>query len=587
MDKDVFDYIKSEEIAYRTVRIPLTSAKDWNMHEHIERCTNVVNGWYHTGKNDGTRPYDDIVTPIVNVSFRSQGFDVKDIIPYVNDAEQSYKSWIVKKLHPRWARDNGVDTFIDEIVESSVIYDLVLVKAIKNEMPEIVDLKTIAFCDQTNVMSGPIAIRNYLTIEDIIAQRGVWKDDAIDMCIAQAENTKNVQMANGQEAQTPGKYIETYELRGNLPETWLNPDGSKYRYVPQMHIIAFYKDSNNRKQGISLYKGKDKPLNKVFKSLKIDGVRSKGRACGRSIVETLFEPQVWNNYSAIKIKALLDSAFNVLLTDSMEIANQDISSVKSNTILKQGKGDNTQRLTSDVSQISYFQNHQIKMENSARNLGSASELALGNSPSSGTPLGTTEIVHTEGKGMHEYRQGKIATFVGDILYPELILPLMIEDFNKGKKFSEELSLDEIMELSDILSSQAVNDELIYKIFKTGKVPTQEERAPLEEIFKTEFAKNSRKFFEILKDDFKDIPMDVLINIKGKQRYMAQNADKITNILREVIRNPQAFSQTPGLAKAFNQLLEESGMSAIDFRQITQPQMAQMPVEAPEVAGVQL
>lgn len=587
MDKDVFDYIKSEETAYRTVRVPLTSAKDWNMHDHIERCTNVANGWYHTGKNDGTRPYDDIVTPIVNVAFRSEGFDVKDIVPYVNDAQQSYKSWIVKKIHPRWARDHAVDTFIDEIVESSVIYDLVLVKTLKNEMPEVVDLKSIAFCDQTNVLAGPIALRNYLTIEDIIAQRGVWNDDAIDTCIYQAENMRKVDMANDQEMQTPGKYIEVYELRGNLPETWLDPNGNKYRYTPQMHIVAFYKDDKGGKQGITLYKGKDKPLNKVFKALKIDGVRSKGRACGRSIVETLFEPQVWNNYSAIKIKNLLDSAFNVLLTDSMEVANQDISNVKSNTILKQGKGDNTQRLTSDISQITYFQNNQVKQENSARNLGSASELALGNSPSSGTPLGTTEIVHVEGKGLHEYRQGKIATFVGDVLYPEIILPLMIEDLNKGKKFSEELTLDEIVELGDILAENQVDAEIINSIIKTGKVPSREEKAQIIESFKTNFAKNNRKFFEILKDELKDIPMDVLINIKGKQRYMAQNADKITNILREVIRNPQAFSQSPGLAKAFNQLLEESGMSAVDFRQITVPQTAQQPVEVPEVAGAQL
>lgn len=46
--------------------------------------------------------------------------------------------------------------------------------------------------------------------------------------------------------------------------------------------------------------------------------------------------------------------------------------------------------------------------------------------------------------------------------------------------------------------------------------------------------------------------------------MAQNADKITNIIREVIRNPQAFTQVPGIGKAFNQLIEESGLSPIDF-----------------------
>ena len=46
----VFDFIKAEENNWKTVRIPLTSSKDWSMYEHIERCTNVANAWYHTGK---------------------------------------------------------------------------------------------------------------------------------------------------------------------------------------------------------------------------------------------------------------------------------------------------------------------------------------------------------------------------------------------------------------------------------------------------------------------------------------------------------------------------------------------------------
>jgi len=106
------------------------------------------------------RPYDDIVTPIINVAFRSEGFDVKDIVPFVNDIKENYKSFIIKKRHPQWARENQIDTFIDDVVETSIIYDLVLVKNINQVRPEVVDLKTIAFCDQTDVMAGPICLRH-------------------------------------------------------------------------------------------------------------------------------------------------------------------------------------------------------------------------------------------------------------------------------------------------------------------------------------------------------------------------------------------------------------------------------------------
>ena len=586
MDKDVFEYIKTEENNFKTVRVPLTTSKDWNMHEHIERCTNVANAWYHSGKNDGLRRYDDIVTPIINVAFRSEGFDVKDIVPFVNDAKESYKSFIVKKRHPQWARKNELDTFIDDVVETSVIYDLVLVrKEIDKPRPEVVDLKTLAFCDQTDIMSGPICIRHYYTIADLLAMKGKWNDEAIDMAIYQAEMSKKVSTANDQDLVTPSKYVEIYELRGDLPENWLKSDGDKYKYVPQMQVVCYYKDNTGNKQGISLYKGKDKPLSENFKALKIDRVRSKGRACGKSIVESLFEEQVWANYDAQKIKELLDSAFNLIVSDDEELGNQKLTELKKNTILKQSKGSNTQLFNSNLGNLTAFTNDKVALEQSARVKGSASDPALGINPVSGTPLGTTQTVIQEGQGIHQYRQGKIASFFADVLYRDWILEWVVKDLNNGIKFSEELTLDEMLTIGKTIAENQA-EKKIKEMILDGKIVDEAQRNDLIDFYMTEFKKGgNRKFFETMKGEFNDIPLDVFVNIKGKQRYMAQNADKITNIIREVMRNPQAFSQIPGIGKAFNQLLEESGMSAIDFTEITEAPQQTQPSQMEQVAPV--
>jgi hypothetical protein len=573
-EKTVFEYITSEENAWKTTRIPLTGSKDWNMSEHIERCTNVANAWFHSGKNDGTRPYDDIVTPIINVAFRTEGFDVKDIVPYVDDVNESYKSFIIKKLHPQWARRMELDTLIDDVVETSVIYDLVLMKDVNSVRPEVVDLKTIAFCDQTDVLAGPICLKHQYTIAEMVSFKGKWDDDKINQAIIQSSEEKTVSTANDQVAKTPSKYITVYELRGMMPEYWLKEDGEMHDYVNQMHLVCYYHDATGNKQGITLYKGEDKPLTDTFKALKIDRIRSKGRACGRSIVESLFEPQVWNNYAGIKLKKMLDSAVNLVITDSDELANQKLTELKDNTILKQNKGDTTMRLDGQLQNLPAFQNYQIKQENSARNIGSASELALGNTPASGTPLGTTEIVHTEGVGIHEYRQGKIATFFADVLYRDWILGYLVKEINTGVKFSEELSLDEMQEVASAIGRNVVEDKIKRVILETGKIPTDQDREMMTQVFTDEFMKGgNRKFFETIKGELKDIPVSVMINIKGKQRRMAQNADKITNIIREVVRNPQ-MTQVPGIGKALNELLEESGMSPIDWGQITKVQPAQ-------------
>ena len=579
MNQQVYEYIQSEQTNYKTVRVPITTSYDWNMSEHIERCTNVANGWYHSGKNDGLRRYDDIVTPIINVAVRSEGFDVKDIVPFVNDVQNSYKSFLVKKRHPQWARKNELDTFIDDIVESSVIYDLVLVKNVNNVRPEVVPLQKIAFCDQTDIMSGPICLKHQYSVAELTKFKGKWIDEAIDEAIVMSKEEKSVMQANDRTVKTPGKYIEVFELHGFLPETWLDENGDPFKYVNQMHIVCYYTSKDGNKNGITLFKGKTKDISNTFKSLVIRKIH--GRACGKSIVETLFEPQVWMNYSAQRIQKLLASAINVFYSDSDEVGNQKLSNLPDNTILKLETGKNIGKLDGSPQNLTAFSNDQVNLQTQARILGSASEAQLGVNPTSGTPFALQNLVVQQGQGIHEYRQGKIATFVADVLYRDWILQYLVDDMNKGITFSEELSLDEMQDISDLISRNKAESQIISKILE-GELVTPETREALIANYKEQFTRGgSRKFFEAIQGELDDIPLEVFVNIKSKQKYMAQEADKLTNIIREVLRNPQAFQQIPGVGKAFNQLLENSGLSPIDFTQITKTLPTQTQPPTPE------
>jgi len=574
MNQQVYEYIQSEQTNYKTVRVPITTSYDWNMSEHIERCTNVANGWYHSGKNDGLRRYDDIVTPIINVAMRSEGFDVKDIVPFVNDVQNSYKSFLVKKRHPQWARKNELDTFIDDIVESSVIYDLVLVKNVNNTRPEVVPLQKIAFCDQTDIMSGPVCLKHQYSVAELTKFKGKWNDEAIDEAIVMSKEEKSVMQANDRTVKTPGKYIEVFELHGFLPETWLDENGDPFKYTNQMHIVCYYTSKDGNKNGITLFKGKTKDISNTFKSLVIRKIH--GRACGKSIVETLFEPQVWMNYSAQRIQKLLASAINVFYSDSDEVGNQKLSNLPDNTILKLETGKNIGKLDGSPQNLTAFSNDQVSLQTQARILGSASEAQLGVNPTSGTPFALQNLVVQQGQGIHEYRQGKIATFVADVLYRDWILQYLVDDMNKGITFSEELTLDEMQDIADLISRNKAESQIISKILE-GELVTPETREALIANYKEQFARGgSRKFFEAIQGELDDIPLEVFVNIKGKQKYMAQEADKLTNIIREVLRSPQAFQQIPGVGKAFNQLLENSGLSPIDFTQITKTLPTQPP-----------
>lgn len=333
----------------------------------------------------------------------------------MNNQSKAFYSFIIKKYAPQWNRKVELDTIIDDIVESSVIYDLVLVKNYKNELPQVIDLRTIAFCDQTDVLSGALCLRNEYSVADLLTYKGKWYDDKIDLAISSAKEERKNPLGGDVVTKTPSKNIEVYELRGDFPESWYKEGGDPKKYVPQLHVICFYADANGGKSGITLYKGKDKKLTDTFKILKIDRIRSKGRACGKSIVESLFDEQTWANYSGIKLKKMLDSSVNLLITDSEELAGQKLDTLKDNTILKQEKGSTTHRLDGTLQNIQHFTSYQNGMEQRARVKGSASDPALGLNPVSGTPLGTTQTVVQQGQGIHEYRQGKIATFFADLI----------------------------------------------------------------------------------------------------------------------------------------------------------------------------
>ena len=573
-DKSIYDWIIEEEASFKTVRVPITTNVDWNMHEHIERCTNVSNGWYHTGVNDGTRPYKDIVSPIINVAIRSEGFDVKDIVPFVNDARYYYKSFLVKKRHPQWAREHEIDTFIDEMVESSVVYDLALIKNVNNERPEVVPLQSIAFCDQTDVLSGPLALKHQYSEAELLAFKGKWYSDQIDIAIAGAKASKPVSMANDREVKTPGKYIEVYEVHGTFPNHWLEDKLNTELYdvnetSPQMHIVAYYKGVDGKKKGVCLFKGMERKP--IFKRIVLKPIF--GRACGRSIVESLFEDQVWTNYSGIQLKEMLDAAAVVLFTtDDEDIASQKLTNIKKNKILKLTQGKTFLRTDTTVPNITAFQNDQTFREQNARILGSASEGSLGINPTSGTPFKLQDLIVQQGMGIHEYRQGKIATFMSDQLYRDWILKYLVDDMNGGKKFSEELSMDELAEIADAITNNEIERRIKRMILATGKVPTMEERDIMKKTFRDNFMKQGkRRFFEVLKGELDNVPVDVYVNIAGKQKYLAQMADKLTNLIREIMKNPMAFVQVPGLGKAYNQLLESSGLSPIDFSSIIKPE----------------
>jgi hypothetical protein len=249
------------------------------------------------------------------------------------------------------------------------------------------------------------------------------------------------------------------------------------------------------------------------------------------------------------------------------------------------KGESVTQINAQPMNMTAFTNAVIAWENHARVTGSASDAQLGTNPVSGTPFALQSLIVQQGQGIHEWRQGKIATFVSEI-YRDWILDYLVKEINTGKKFMDKLSLEELQEVTEAMVTKAANNRIKEGMFKNnglgGELVTPEMVEERKNFIREGFKKGgNKKFFEIAKDELKDLPVDVEINVAGKQKNLAKNADSLTNIFRQIIAAPQVL-QLPGMGKLFNEIIENSGFSPMDFTDITKMQPVQPAQPAPQL-----
>ena len=572
----IYQFITSEENAYQTLPIQVSDGYEWQMARHIKLTNLYKNSQYETGKSDD-KPFKNIVRPILNLQYRTEGFDVKDIELFIDEAKNYFKSFLLRKYHQKWARENDIDTFIDELVETYVDYGGALIKDM-GVKPEVVPWQRIAFVDQTDILSGPIAEKHFYSPEQLreMKKKG-WKN--IEELITMAEAYKRDKQTSGKQTKTPGKYIEVYEVHGCFPAGWLYTEGEEYEeeYFNQLHICAFYQDTNDNKFGITLFKGKEKES--PYKLILRDKIY--GRALGLGGAEELFEPQVWVNYDVIRMKGMLDQASKIIYqTADPTYANKNkTNSLESGEILIHEPNSPLSQINTFPASLRVFENSVNQWEIHAQRMGAATDPLLGEAPPSGTPFKLQELVTTQGMGIHEYRRGKLAAFLGDV-YRDWLLPYFVSEIVKGQEFLAELDLEELQYVADSFVRNSANG-MIKELILNGELVKPEDIEFHKNHAREEFMRGGNKrFLKILKDEMKKAPIDARVNIAGKQKNLVAQTDKLVNIFRQIIAAPQVL-QSPPMAKLFNQIISASGLDPVDFSGFT------LPVPQPQLAPQQI
>lgn len=576
--KYIYDLISMQEGLFRNP-IPITENWEWSFFDHVETTIHYKNSLFKTGPST-VKPFKNLFRPILNLQYRAEGFDVKDIIFFVEKEYKSFKSLLIRKYHNKWARENELDTFIDKIVESYVDFGGALVKKTAGKIPEVVPLQRLAFVDQSNMLGGPICEKHYFSPDElrIKAKEKGWKN--IEEVIALAEKKRE---AGRRKVNTPEKYVEVYELHGFFPAYCLeeyeiqDKDEEDSKLVGQIHICTYYKKDNGETEGITLFKGlePESPYDAVLRD------EIYGRALGLGGGEELFQDQIWTNYGMIRLKELLDAASKVLLqTDDPTFANRNrLDNAQNLEIAVVGDGKSIRQIDTTPRTTGLFDSFVAQFRSHAQEIGAAPEAIFGNSPPAGTPFKSLELQVAEAHSLHEYRKGKLATFL-DRIYRKWIIPQIVKDINQGTEFLAEFDADELELLATGVARCEVNKALRESIVKNEVWSPGLVNQFQEEVKRKFMEEGGRRFLKALRKEMADSPISVEVNIAGKQKDLAGKTDKLVNVLRFMLStyNPQTGQfvvfQDPRMLKLFKQIIESSGLDPLGFDSYAPSQPAQ-------------
>ena len=578
----IFDYIRDQESLYK-MPVPLNEKWEWGMRSHILTTILYTNSQVWNGKTEFT-PVMNITRPILNLQHRTEEIEVKDVQIYVDVPDKYHLSFLVRKYHDDvFTVENNIDDFFNELNVSRIDMGAGLCKQLNKACPEVVRLESIAFCDQTDILSGPLGLEHYYAPDQLLAmEKFGWGDPkngataSLKDVILLSRNEKADNIKNSNVQKTPGKYTKVYEVHGMLPKKFFNPDDASGDYENRLAIVCFYQKPNNTGEGgIILYTALE-PVS-PFKLIKRTGAASIfGRALDFGGAEELFEAQIWTNYSVIRQQGLLDATSKVILQsdDPTVTQKQKVRDLENLSVIEYTAG------TKGISQVDTVPRSMVLFDNAiaqwnlhAKDMGAAQDPIQGKQSLSGTPFSSVQNQVQQSQALHDYRRGIYARFLEDV-YRDWIIPHIQKKICEGTKFLSELSLSDLQYISDALVTNQTNAFVKDRILK-GVIPTDQEIQQFQQQAQTAFQKKgNRHFIEILKGEFKDVDLGVKVNIANKSKDLSGMVDKLTNVFRTIIASPYILQSKP-ISDLLNKIIEAAGLDPIDLSNFKLPRVPAM------------
>ncbi len=564
-----------------------------SMREDINKTEAYINSKHISGDTDylgREKPFFNIVMAARNVWYRATDIDRKDIKVRADKKKDIIKAFLATLKLQEWMKTVNFGQFLNDWGLSLSTHGSTVAKFIEKDgelSAQVIDWNNL-LCDAID-FDGNIKIEKlYYTPSQLKKQKGYNQELVTELL----KNTTKRETAEGQAKDNKDDYILVYELHGELPLSILKESkGEEVKesdddvFVQQMHVVSLTDSkevSRSDKQGESftLYSGKEaKDPYMITHLIKKDGQTYSGGA-----VKNLFEAQWMVNDSQKQIKDQLELASKIVFqtSDGAFAGKNALTNIENGDILVTKTNEPLTRLAGSPDIVA-MQSFKADWQSIAMQINGINE-AMVQAPKSGSAWRQTQAALQEAHSLFE-----LMTENKGLAIIKMLREYVIPHFKKKLKDSKEIS----MTLEDYQIKQIdqmyVPNEIIRRmnnkkkaIILSGEIydPTQEEGliAKTEEEIRANLTGNQR-FIKPSEVDsktwaevFKDMEMELEIDVTGEVRDVQGALATLTTVLQTVAGNPQALLD-PNFKMIFNKIIMlAGGVSPLEL-EVTQAQPA--------------
>lgn len=537
----VLSFVESEKQFYETQDIPLIAGDDYSQYQLI-RAINFARRSKYIDNNAyddiiGDFPYDNISKYRIRLEARSTDFDFKHIEnePEDESDEARISSMVATKALHKKLRDIKFGKFLNKYADIRPEYGGFIAKKTKDGVHYVPWENVIT--DMSDILGGVIIERHYMRPAELKKTNWDNVDEAI-MTAAEKSKKKDLKSSSDNQATTMARFIEVYEVHGELPKSYLlEAQGEEWEmedentYVLCSIIIApFGIDSDDEDtQGVIL---KADEIDQKDYPYKYD-VRHPvtGRGLGEGLPEELSEHQRWHNfYKTETARAIAIGGKVVFVTDDGEVVDSIYDEgIEHGTILKVGEGRMFQQANNLPNSIPSYQNEIAMWEDSANKNASSFDAVIGEEAKSGTPFRAQYMQNIAGTSQFEREREDMGFFIKEIV-EDWILPEALEEAAKDDEIYESFTKEELRLIDKTIVEKNLTDEIVQATLER-KVMSPEKVQQMREEMQMELTeKGTKRAIKNIKDFIKNAGKKVVVHTTDEQRNKAVLFESYSNAL---------------------------------------------------------